>query len=248
MGKEVWNDKKASWYAQALGYSSYPKRALEKLIPRLSGINSILDVGAGSGALSLPLARVVKRVSALEPSGAMVRMLKKKMKRQGLKNVSIINSAWGETKLARHDALLIASVPSVLDDLSTFLNQAVPVIGKAFFLVQGVGGEEHKFFFEQLYPLIFKREFTKRGDYLRTLMTLRRLGVLADVDIFSYRFDQKFRDMDEAVDFWKEHLGITSNGYDGLLRNFLAAHLYPIQKGYVHKISKKSALISWRVK
>jgi SAM-dependent methyltransferase len=248
MGNNGWNDKKARWYAQALSYSSYPQKALERIIPRLSGINSLLDVGAGTGALSLPLARVVKRVSALEPSVAMARVLERKAARQGLENVRIINSAWGEAKLARHDALLIASVPSVLDDLGKFLKEAAAVVNKAFFLIQGAGGEEHKFFFEQLYPLIFKREFTKRGDYLNTVMRLRQLGVLADVEIFSYRFDQKFKDMEEAVDFWKEHLGVAGNGYNDLLRDFLAPRLYPAKKGYLHKIRKKSSLICWRVK
>jgi hypothetical protein len=79
-------------------------------------------------------------------------------------------------------------------------------------------------------------------------MRLRQLGVLADVEIFSYRFDQKFKDMEEAVDFWKEHLGVAGNGYNDLLRDFLAPRLYPAKKGYLHKIRKKSSLICWRVK
>lgn len=245
--KDIWGVKKAAWYNQALSYSNYPLKAVQKIQPWLNGINSLLDVGAGTGSLSLPLGKILKKVTCLEPSLSMVKILEKKARSQGLDNVTIVNSAWGKVRIPPHDAILVASVPGVLKDVGEFLAQAAPLVKKRFFLISGVGGEGHKFLFDELHPLLFHKEFKKGGDYLELYTALHRLGICADVEIFSYRFDQRFSGLDKAVDFWKEHLNTKDNRHDAVLKDFLAKRLSPIKRGYVHKIRKRSALITWQV-
>lgn len=242
-----WSEKKAAWYSQALRYSTYPRRAVEVIAPRLQGINSLLDVGAGTGSLALPLARLVRKVTALEPSQSMLEILKKKAHRLGVKNIKNINASWGEVAIEPHDAILVASVPSILDDISGFLKKSSGLVRKRYFLIQGIGGDRHKFFFDELYPLLFNRSFKKSGNYLATLATLQGQGILADVDVFDFRFDQRFKELAEAVDFFKEHLGIKGAKYDVRLAEFLKDKLEPIPGGLLHKIRKSSVLISWKV-
>lgn len=242
-----WSEKKAAWYSQALRYSTYPRRAVEVIAARLQGINSLLDVGAGTGSLALPLARQVRKVTALEPSQPMLEILEKKASRLGIKNVKAINASWGEVTMEPHDAILVASVPAILDDIPGFLKEASGLVRKKYFLIQGAGGERHKFFFDELYPLLFDRPFRKRGNYLATLAVLQSQGILADVNVFSHRFDQRFKDLAEAVDFFKEHLGIKHVRYDFRLAEFLKDRLEAIPGGLLHKIRKSSVLISWKV-
>lgn len=244
---DIWSEKKAAWYDQALSYSTYPHQAVEVISRRLAGINSLLDVGAGTGSLSLPLAKILKKVTCLEPSPSMAKILENKARRQSLDNIKIVNSSWEKAKISPHDAILVASVPGVLKDVKGFLAEAAPLVKKSFFLISGVGREGHKFFFDELYPLLSHKEFKKGGDYLDLYVALHSLGICADVEIFPYRFDQKFTGLNEAVDFWKEHLNIKADQHDAVLKDFLAKRLTATKRGYVHKIRKRSALITWRV-
>src|SRR3989304_4930002 len=101
-----WSEKKATWYSQALRYSTYPRKAVEVISTRLTGVISLLDVGAGTGSLALPLASQVRKVTALEPSQPMLEILEKKASRLGIKNVKTINASWGEVTMEPHDAIL----------------------------------------------------------------------------------------------------------------------------------------------
>ena len=244
--KEIWNEKTARWYSQALGYSSYPRNTMRRLLPRLGGIKSVLDVGAGVGALSIPLAKVVKRVTALEPSQAMINILKRRIKRGKINNITVIEAGWGQVPLPCHDAVLAASVPIVLKDAASFISQAEKVARVAVFVILGVHQERNKFMFDELYPLLFGKEYPEKGDCLDFYSTLHKMGIYADVDIYDYRFDQRFKDLDEAVDFWKEHMGLKTNEHDTILKDFLSRRLKIITGGYLLEIKKKSALISWR--
>ena len=53
---------------------------------------SVLDIGAGPGTLAIPLGRRVRRVTAVEPSGPMIRCLERHLAQEKLSNASIINS------------------------------------------------------------------------------------------------------------------------------------------------------------
>ena len=50
----------------------------------------VLDVGAGPGSLTIPFARCVRHVTALEPSSEMIRRLKKNAEEVGTQNYDII--------------------------------------------------------------------------------------------------------------------------------------------------------------
>ncbi|HEX3264987.1 MAG TPA: NTP transferase domain-containing protein [Candidatus Limnocylindrales bacterium] len=59
-----------------------------------------LDIGAGAGRYALPLARVVERVIALDPSRSMLEGLREGMSAHQIENVHVIESRWPEAILA----------------------------------------------------------------------------------------------------------------------------------------------------
>ncbi|MEK6678823.1 MAG: hypothetical protein AABY39_05345, partial [Nitrospirota bacterium] len=66
------------------------------------------------------------------------------------------------------------------------------------------------------------------------------------VNIIEYNFDQPFDDLDEAVDFWKEYLGLETNEFDNLLYDFLARRLQKKNGNYIFVDRKRSAVIWWK--
>jgi len=54
----------------------------------------VLDIGAGAGAFTVPLARRSSLVTALEPAPAMLEALKSRVREEGLDNVDFLNREW----------------------------------------------------------------------------------------------------------------------------------------------------------
>ncbi|MBI5180575.1 MAG: hypothetical protein HZA05_04130 [Nitrospirae bacterium] len=66
------------------------------------------------------------------------------------------------------------------------------------------------------------------------------------MNIIEYNFDQPFDDLDEAVDFWKEYLGLETVEFDNFLYDFLVKRLKKRDGGYIFVDHKKSAIIWWK--
>lgn len=243
-----WSERQARWYNEALKLSDYPQKAMAVLAPLARGCRTILDVGAGVGALTIPLAKLVEKVTALDPSAAMLEELRRNLEQEGLQNVVCVEAAWGEVELSPHDLVLVANVPHVLEDIPRFLKAAERIANYFIVLVQNVDLGRDKFYLDELYPLLLKKPFERRGDYLRAYTALHRLGIHADVRIIEYDFDQPFADLEEAVEFWKEHLRLEGSEHDDALKAFLGKKLQQGHGGLVAPIHKKSAVISWPVK
>lgn len=246
-----WSEKKARWYNEALKYSDYPEKVMGVILPLIKGCRSALDIGAGCGALTIPLAKRLKKVTALEPSSAMIGILKEEAEKQGLRNIECIEAEWpnlpkGKRSLKQYDIVLSANVPGALMDSEEFIRGVEKLAKRYVFFIQGVDQHKDKFFYRELYPIIFKREYPPRDDYLGTYRLLHSLRIYANVAIVEYNFDQRFRDLDGVVDFWKEHMSLKTSEFDETLREFLKGKLERFRKGYVVKIRKKTAIMWWR--
>jgi SAM-dependent methyltransferase len=245
--EHFWTPRRARWFTQAVQISDFPAQTLKILEPILVGCRSVLDVGAGVGALTVPLAKVVEEVTALEPAPAMLEELRRNLDRHCLTNVTCIPGAWGKAALPPHDLILVANVSPIFDDLLGFLTSAEPLARRAIALVQNVGSGAEKFYLGELYPLVLGRPYPAREDYLRTVTLLHGLGIYADVQIIGYHFDQPFENLQEAAEFWKEQMQLTDPDQARRLLAFLQTKLQRVGSRLVAPMRRRSAVISWRV-
>ena len=244
---EFWTERKVAWYQRALERSDFAEKVLEALAPLLDGCTTALDVGAGCGALALPLAERLGRVTALEPAPAMAKALREEARARGLKNIEVIEAGWGDVPVAPHDLVLCAHVGELLHPDAPFLREAASVASRGVALVRDAGQERDKFFFRKLYPLLLGRPYTPGCDHEETVEGLARLGTSPTVTVMSYRSDQPFTDLEEACDFWQEYLGIEGEPVRQFLRKFLAKRLVRDGSGWIAPYSKQAAVIWWRV-
>lgn len=245
--EHFWSPRRARWFNQAVQISDFPVQTLKALEPVLVGCRSVLDVGAGVGALSVPLAKSVEAVTAMEPAPAMLEELRANLTRHRLRNVTCVPAAWGKAEVPPHDLILVANVSPVFDDLLGFLTTAEPLARRAIALVQNVGPGTEKFYFGELYPLLLDRPYPPREDYLKTVMLLHSLGIYANVQIIGYRFDQPFADLAEAVDFWKEQMRLTDPEQERRLAGFLQTRLQRVGDRLLAPMRRQSAVLTWRV-
>jgi SAM-dependent methyltransferase len=242
-----WTPRRARWFSQAVEISDFPAQTLRALEPILADCRSVLDVGAGVGALTVPLARSVERVTALEPSPAMLEELREKLARHRLANVTCIAARWGEAEITPHDLLLVANVAPIFQDLLPFVAAAERLTPRAIALVRNVGSGAEKFYFGDLYPLLLGRPYPSREDYLGTVTLLHGLGIHANVQIITYRFDQPFEDFQEAVDFWTHEMRLTEPEQTRRLQRFLETKLQRVGPGLLAPMRRQSAVIWWWV-
>ena len=243
----MWTPRRVRWFSQAVEISDFPAQTVRALAPVLTGCRSILDIGAGVGALTVPLAGSVERVTALEPSPAMLEELRANLTRHHLTNVTCIASRWGEAEMAPHDLLLVANVAPIFQDLLPFVAAAERLAPRAVTLVQNVGSGAEKFYFGELYPLLLGRPYPPREDYLRTVTLLHGLGIHANVQIIAYRFDQPFDDFQDAVDFWTHEMQLVEAEQIRRLQGFLKTKLQRVGARLLAPMCRQSAVIWWRV-
>jgi hypothetical protein len=245
-GGDFWTERKVAWYRRALERSDYAHAVLGVLEPLLGECASALDVGAGCGALAVPLARRLRRVTALEPSPAMARALREEARALGLGHLEVVEAPWGAVPLEPHDLVVCAHVGGLSDGASPFLREVGSVARRGVALVRDAGEGGDKFFFAELYPRLLGRPYGRCCDWADTVEGLRRLGIAPRVEMIRYRSDQPFADLEEACDFWQEYLGVTGADVRAFLREFLAARLVREDAGLVALYPKEAAVIWWR--
>jgi SAM-dependent methyltransferase len=116
-------DSRASEFSRHAGRSPYAIAFIESLVPKPG--QSILDVGAGSGTLALPLASAGHEVFAVDFSPKMIQVLEESAQREGLASIRTavldFNAPWSEWEACGITEncvdIAIASRSTVVEDL-----------------------------------------------------------------------------------------------------------------------------------
>lgn len=244
-----WDKQKAQWYSEGLRHSDYSRKVVGVIRPVIKDCASLLDVGAGSGALCIPLARELERVVALDASSAMLDELREQARTTGIDNIETELAAWddAEGKIGDFDVVLVANVPGVLDEPTVDIPRLERHARRFVFLVLGTPKNADKFYFRELWPLIFGEDPPAKRDYFHAYEALYRMGIPANVTLVDYDFDQPFRDIEEAVSFWRSHMRLVGDEHDAALRDFLSGKLERSGELLWARVPKQSAIVWWKV-
>lgn len=242
---EFWTPRKVAWYERALARGNYAATVLGVLAPVLAECETALDVGAGCGAFTLPLAELLQRVTALEPSPAMAAALRAAVARRGLDNVEVVEAAWGEVPVAPHDLVLCAHVGPLLATRAAFVRDVSAHARRWVALVRDTGQPRDKFWFTELYPRLLGRPYEQRGEDRDIREGLEGLPSPPIIEIVRYCSDQPFTDLEDACDFFEEYLGVEGPAARAVLREFLAQRLVRDGAGRLAPYTKEAAIIVW---
>lgn len=239
-----WN-KRAPSFASHVKETDYEKRFLSIMPTDPSW--SVLDVGCAAGTLAIPLAGLVRSVTAVDISPVMIEMLRSRCQEEGISNITPIVGRWEDDwqglGIGTYD-VAIASRSLVMDNLAegiAKLNNAARHMVCITSLV-GDGPFDRRIFQAVGRPL-------RMGpDYIYVYNYLHQLGIYADVTFIDNREWKSYESPEDALEKMLWMLDDVTEKEGQRLAGYLATEL--LQHNGRWRLSEprtvRWAYISWK--
>lgn len=240
-------DKARGFDEQVKRRWSRPDSSRAFLLSQVTPDTTALDIGAGTGSWSVLLAQNVRRVTALDPSPGMLRVLGENVQAEGLDNVTIVQGAWPEAQVPPHDISLCAHAMYMTADLPHFVRRMMAVSRERCYMLmrapltnsvmgqaaQRVWGQPH----DSPNFVVGYNVLVEMGIYAHVLMEdTGEWGAWTN------------NSLEEAFAEIKRKLGLEGpSEHDDFLMGLLREHLTQQGDLWVWPNSMRSALVYWDV-
>jgi len=204
-----WNRKENAERYDSTSRSEYDERVMTTINALDINKNSrVLDIGAGPGTMAIPLAPLVREVTAVEPGGGMAEVLKNHAEKQGIRNIACVQKRWEDIDPTRD---LAAPYDIVVASLSLTMNDIREALGK---MDDVSSGSVHLFWFvdmpfwEQMYADLWQQLHGNpyhpgpKADCL--FGVLYQMGIYADVSMLPLKKEYRFGSRDEMLAFFRK--------------------------------------------
>jgi len=104
-------------YDQVLKHSGYPGEILAKISSFISPEETLLDIGAGTGAFAIPLSRKTSKTIAVDPSAYQLQILSEKARLEGLTNIFTIEKEWKDVQPSELSRVVNSGIDAQRSDI-----------------------------------------------------------------------------------------------------------------------------------
>ena len=244
----VW-DRRAAAYRRATR-GEHRATAREIAILGVQPGETVLDMGAGTGRLAVPVARTAAHVTALDPSEGMLAILRERMAAEGLTNYSCLRKRWEDATIGRdvepHD-VVVAAFSLGFYDLAAALEKLDAAARRAVYIFWHAGewrnpGEM------ALYRTVFGDEAAgEKGypDYIFPVNILHDAGIYPNVRIYRAVWDAVYDSVEDAARTWA---AMHNPGMEDLapVREYFARALRKDGSGkYIETAVRPTAAVWW---
>jgi SAM-dependent methyltransferase len=250
-------DKPDHWSARAKEFDGHVRRrwaqadsSRDLIVSMLDAVPgaTVLDIGAGTGAWAALLALHAARITAVEPSSAMLELLQQNLESQAIKNVEIVSDPWPEAKVGMHDFTLCSHSMYGLSDFTGFISSIEKVTRHTCILLiraptmDGVMAQAARHVWGHPYD---------SPNYQIALNALLQLGIFPNVLMEEPGSWEPWidRSPEEAREQIKRRLGLSGSAeYDGFFMDLVKRRLTRERDQYIWPRAMRTALIYWRVR
>jgi SAM-dependent methyltransferase len=190
------------WDKQAAAFNEAQMEDLtQKQLSRLLLLPkyTVLDVGAGAGRLTIPIAKCTRQVTALEPAANMMALLKENAQKEHISNIEYVDGSIEELDAAAigsHD-IVLASFSLLMVDVEKVLLKMDAAASKGVYLFVSVS----KWMNEEIQDILYGKGVSSPDlpDYIYIYNILHDAGILANVDIWDFQTQQSYNSLDDAA-------------------------------------------------
>ena len=203
----VW-ERLALWYNRWTAHNDYVIRVLPRLLGLVGPAARILEIGPGTGAFTLPLARSAEEVVAIEPSSNMRAALVANIEAAGARKIRVIGQRVEDAieelagpfdlALASHSLYDVRSVGTLIEHLLRLASQTV--------ILMGTG--DRREWYQALHCQLKGKEREPSAHFGDFYPMLLEMGIYADVEILPTSYNYVYDSEDELLDWWAHHYGV----------------------------------------
>ena len=244
--KDIWADRALEFKAGVKKKWVRPDSSRDFILAQLDAGSTVLDIGAGTGAWSILMAPHVKHVTAVEPSNAMIEVMRNDLVKENITNVSVVQGSWPDVSVEPHDFSLCSHAMYSSTDLTSFVLKMAACTSRMCFLLlraptlDGVRSEAAKHIWGQ--PL-------DSPNFTIAYNILLQAGIYANVLMENTGLwkPRTSSGMEEALESMHRFLGLNDSGeHDDYLRELLRRRLVWKDGKYVWPPEVRSALVYWK--
>jgi len=247
--EDVWREKARGFAAGVAKRWSTPDSSRGTVAAWLDAHpgSTVLDVGAGTGAWAAFLAGHARRVTAVEPSPAMVEVMKETLAAARATNVDVLQASWPDVTIEPHDVSLCSQAMFGFADFPAFVRSLERVTRRHCFLLMrapvmdGVMAEVSR--------CVWGHPFDS-PNFQVGYNALLELGIFPDVVMEDSGLWEPWSSAgpEDAVAEVKRRFGLPAAGeHDAFLRDLVGRRLTPVDGRYQWPRGVRSALMHWDV-
>jgi len=223
-------DKTAAQFRQWMEVDNYPVKLMQHV--KLSPEWSVLDLGCGTGAVSIPAAKKASRVTALDISGEMLQILKEDAEKQGLSNISYVHRSWDDMVVGKdiepHDIVVASRSMGRESDIQSALEKIDSTALKYVYITVWGGGEQSHC---KGVPATLGRPVRDTPDHVYFYNILSQMGIRANVQHLECHSRLIYNDLNDAMESCKISLGPLNEKEEQIARDYLDNTLIRIENG-----------------
>ncbi len=238
---DAWEQRAQDFNERVKKKQARPDILRDFVISRLTPTDTVLDIGAGTGAWVIPMAQVAQWVTAIDPSSAMLAILRENIAAAGLTNVDIVEARWEDAEVSPHQVALCSHASYGSPDLAGFVDKMERLAHRCYLVLrlptlQGIMAELCR---------LVKGHSHDSPNFIVAYNALLEMGRLPNALLEKSLRLWSDQSVEDAVERAKTHLLLTDSTYDEAFRDILARRLELRDGLYYWPDGMRSGLIWW---
>ncbi|MBN2389986.1 MAG: methyltransferase domain-containing protein [Anaerolineae bacterium] len=246
---DVWHARARTYHEAVQQRWSQPDSSREFIAADLHEHpgETVLDIGAGTGAWTVFLAQVARQVTAVDPSPAMLRLLRENVAEAALTNVTIVEGGWPEVVVAPHDVIFCSHALYGVADFAMAVQRMAAVARRRCYLLLRIVTPDSVM--AQAAQHILGQPHDS-PNFQVAYNALAQMGIFANVLLEDSGLWKPWThdSLEDALDDVKRRFSLVNDAtHDAFLRDLLARYLTEVDGQWVWPRSTRSALVYWDV-
>ena len=241
---DAWEGDRARRFRRIVTRGGAPDPLFELVRSFVDSRTTVLDVGAGPGRHTLPLARQAAHVTAVEPSPAMRAQLVEQLHDQALTNVTVISEGWPSAAVDPADVVICSHVAYWTAEIEPFVRRLIAVAKRRGFIVLRHTQRETAIL--DLFEEIWGEPRCLEPAFSDLFGVACQLGLWANVATVSFPTPPSFNSFEDAVTAVQaDLLNPEGQRVERTIRDYLALKMVEQDGKWMFKLPATAAGVLW---